>query len=330
MALIQSCSLQRLSPHQVADALPSRPILATREGRWDRAILQRYKHPPSLVELSPVRDHIIVLNLNGPTLLEEPLADGRTLRRWTDAGHMSVTPAGSSVTRRLNGRPDVILLHLTTDLIEEVETAAYGQVLDHGQLPPQLAQPNEQMNHLAHLLLSEAENEDAPGQAIVSNFLVKSLIVQILRRYKHNYSPPAVEHSASADPRIARVLAFMREHFADKITAEQLAVVSGTSRSSFSRLFREAVGQSAYQHLTALRLENALRLLEQTVIPITEIAFESGFGQPAQFTTVFRERFGVSPRAWRSANSAIKPPLARNRNSDRMGENQKFLGQIRK
>ena len=325
-----SASDQQLSPNQVADALPSRPILTTGEGLWDRATLQRYKHPPSLVELSPVRDHIIVLNLNGPTLLEEPLANGRTLRRWTDAGHMSVTPAGTSVTRRLNGRPDVLLLHVRSGLIEEVERLAYGEVFDLGQLPAQLAVPNEQMSHLSHLLLSEAENKDAPGQVEVSNLLVKSLIIQIIRRYKYEYALRSVQHSASADSRVERVLTFMREHFAEKITAEQLVSISGTSRSSFSRLFREAVGQSAYQHLTALRLEHAIRLLEETAISITQIAFESGFAEPTHFTTVFRERFGVSPRAWRNTNSAIKPSPPGIVGIERLSDNRRFLTQTRK
>ena len=139
---------------------------------------------------------------------------------------------------------------------------------------------------------AEAKNKEAPGQAIVSNFLVKSLIVQVLPECENDYLPFTVEHSASADPRTARVLAFMRERFADRIAAERLAVASGTSRSSFSRLFGEAVGQSAYQHLTPLRLEHALQLLEQTTRSVSEIVFDCGFGKPAHFTTAFANALG--------------------------------------
>ena len=297
----------RLSPSQVIAALTDGPTLTTGEGRWDRAVLQRYKHPPSWTNLSSVRDHIIVLNLGPPFLMEDPQPDGRVLRTWYYPDQISVTPAGASVHRH-SGLRDVGLLHIRSELVEEVETAIYGHAVDRGDLPAQLAVPGLQMGHLAHLLVSEAENLDTPGSTLISNLLVKSVIIQILRSFKYNEITSETHNPSLNDPRITRVLLFMRENFAEKISADELAVISGASKSSFSRLFRECVGQSAYQHLTALRLEHALKLLEKTSLAITEIAFESGFGQSTHFTTVFRERFGVSPRAWRNANSLIAAP----------------------
>ena len=321
---------RRISPQQVADALPRPPILATVEGQWDRATLQRYTHPSGPIALPPVHDHIVTLGLNGSTLIEQVLEGGRTLRRRFDTGQINVLPAGSPLALRLSGSPDVLLLHIDPTLVQDVEKHAYGEVTDLGELPRQLAVPNDQLHHLAHLLLAEAQDPQAPGSQSISNSLVRNLIVQLLRRYKHNESPSSVAHSAFADPRIERALTFMRENLAEKITAEQLAIVSCTSRSSFSRLFRESVGQSAYQHLTTLRLEHAMRLLENTTMSITEIAYNSGFGQPTQFATIFRERYGVSPRAWRNANSSITVAQRHLIVEDRMGEKRRFLGQIRK
>ena len=303
-----SSNSRRHSPGQITDPRTSRRIPNMGDGRWNPTIAQRYKTLPSLVE-APVRAHIIVLSRNGLHELEEPFEDQRTSSQWAQAGHIHVTPAGTSVTRHPNELPDVILLHIKSDLIEDVEKSTYGNLCDLSLLPSRLAFHNDQMNLLADSLLLEQGNEDAWEHGTLSSLLVRCLIVHILRHYRHDHPLSAVKQMSLTEPRIARVLAFMTKNFADKITAHQLATISGASRSSFSRLFREAVGQSAYQHLTAIRLEHALRLLEQTAISITEIAFESGFGQPTHFTTVFRERFGVSPRAWRNANAAAKSSI---------------------
>ena len=81
----------------------------------------------------------------------------------------------------------------------------------------------------------------------------------------------------------------------------RLAGTVGLSRSQFVRTFRDATGVPPHQFLRGLRIEKARELLEQTDLPVIEVALNCGFGQPGHFATAFRGATGMSPRAWRQA-----------------------------
>ncbi|PYT31427.1 MAG: AraC family transcriptional regulator [Acidobacteria bacterium] len=67
----------------------------------------------------------------------------------------------------------------------------------------------------------------------------------------------------------------------------------------FHRLFKTAFGETPHEYATRRRLEKAVRLLGETDEPVTEISFETGFQNPASFSTLFRSRMGMSPREFR-------------------------------
>lgn len=62
-----------------------------------------------------------------------------------------------------------------------------------------------------------------------------------------------------------------------------------------------AEGQGFAKILHNARLERGLGLLQTTELPISRIALESGFGTPSHFSDSFRKRFGMAPKAIRSA-----------------------------
>jgi DNA-binding response OmpR family regulator len=82
-------------------------------------------------------------------------------------------------------------------------------------------------------------------------------------------------------------------------TVEQLARLVGTNEKRLSRAFREELGQTVYEHLRGERLRIAQHLLASTPLSVALIAEEIGFSSAANFATAFRERFGVSPSAYR-------------------------------
>jgi AraC-like DNA-binding protein len=70
------------------------------------------------------------------------------------------------------------------------------------------------------------------------------------------------------------------------------------SRRTLQRSLAEQ-GLSYSQLLTDVRVRQAVRSLESTDRPITEIAYVLGYTEAANFTRAFRRRFGVSPQAFR-------------------------------
>lgn len=93
-------------------------------------------------------------------------------------------------------------------------------------------------------------------------------------------------------------------------TVEQLARLLGTNEKRLSRAFREELGQTVFEYVRGERLRIAQQLLTGTPLSIAHIAGEIGFSSAANFATAFRERFGVSPSAYRQEGEQSGDPRA--------------------
>ena len=79
----------------------------------------------------------------------------------------------------------------------------------------------------------------------------------------------------------------------------QLAQSTGTSQRRLSEAFKKCVGVTIFEFLREERMKEARHLLANTSLDIQSIALEVGFTSGANFATAFRERFGMSPSAFR-------------------------------
>lgn len=81
---------------------------------------------------------------------------------------------------------------------------------------------------------------------------------------------------------------------------ERLARVSHISEAHFARSFKEAFGVPPHRYLLTRRIERATALLRDTDIPITDIAFQTGWGSLGTFGRTFRDITGESPGDFRA------------------------------
>ena len=75
----------------------------------------------------------------------------------------------------------------------------------------------------------------------------------------------------------------------------RLADASGVSQAHFARSFKQAFGLPPHRYLLTRRIERASALLRDTDLPITEIAFQTGWQSLGTFGRVFRDITGESP-----------------------------------
>jgi len=80
---------------------------------------------------------------------------------------------------------------------------------------------------------------------------------------------------------------------------KELAARYGCSREHLSRVFREQTGRTPAAHLAEARLRRALQLIEQTELPITAVAAQSGFASAHTLARQVRHATGHSPTALR-------------------------------
>lgn len=100
------------------------------------------------------------------------------------------------------------------------------------------------------------------------------------------------------------VIAYIQEHFTEKITLEDLARCADRNPQYISAVFSRECGLPISEYITSLRVEKAKKLLRSTTAPISEIARQVGYQDPKYFSRIFRTQTGLYPRAYRQADTA--------------------------
>ncbi|KLN57276.1 helix-turn-helix transcriptional regulator [Variovorax paradoxus] len=120
---------------------------------------------------------------------------------------------------------------------------------------------------------------------------------------------------ANQDPTLLRRLLRAKDRMDaashEEWPVERLAQVSGVSEAHFARSFKQAFGIPPHRYLLTRRIERAMALLRDTDLPITDIAFETGWASLGTFGRTFRDITGDSPSAVRSRAKATPHELGR-------------------
>jgi AraC family carnitine catabolism transcriptional activator len=98
---------------------------------------------------------------------------------------------------------------------------------------------------------------------------------------------------------VARAVRFMETHIEDPITVRQLAELCDVSPRHLARLFQTHLSQTPQAHYLRVRLAQAKVLLEDTDLPIGEVALASGFQSAHSFGQAFKTRYRLTPSAQR-------------------------------
>lgn len=102
----------------------------------------------------------------------------------------------------------------------------------------------------------------------------------------------------SVDVYVKLAADFIRNNYAT-ITVNDAVEYVGFSRSYFSTLFKQKMELSLQEYLTKCRIERSMELLEKTDLQVQEIAAQTGYDSPMNFSRAFKEKCGVSPAAYR-------------------------------
>ena len=100
---------------------------------------------------------------------------------------------------------------------------------------------------------------------------------------------------------VRRGLSFIRAHACEGLRVDDVAAYLGASRRLVELRFRQICGKSVRESIENERLERVKRLLHGSDRPIALIAEQTGFKTVSHLSTLFKKRFGVSPRAYRAA-----------------------------
>lgn len=100
-------------------------------------------------------------------------------------------------------------------------------------------------------------------------------------------------------PYIRKALEFIRWHIAEEITLEKVAHEIGVNRFELSRSFKKETGLAFPKYIHQIRLKEAIHLLKNENLSITDISHMVGFNDVNYFIKVFKQYYAVTPHQYR-------------------------------
>jgi AraC-like DNA-binding protein len=99
---------------------------------------------------------------------------------------------------------------------------------------------------------------------------------------------------------VERAIETMQENLGERLTLDDMARSALFSKFHFSRVFQRVTGVSPGRFLSAMRFEEAKRLLVSTSFTISDISHRVGYNSVGTFSARFRNSVGVSPSTYRA------------------------------
>lgn len=139
----------------------------------------------------------------------------------------------------------------------------------------------------------------AQGGDRVALFL--QLMITLARRPAERRKLSRLAPSARAElpPELDTAMRYVLDHYGDNIDLSSVARLCGLETQAFSRLFKRQTGHTFARYVILARIYAACSLLTQTYRPITDICFEVGFNNIANFNRQFFKICGRTPSDYR-------------------------------
>lgn len=162
------------------------------------------------------------------------------------------------------------------------QTAVLSRFLDAGRI--------------LNTIRDEIQNH-ALGFATRINHLIDELLIVITRQLTHQNNssrdfPKAFMHLEES----------LRKDLSHQWSVEEMAAITGMGATLFNEKVKSYTGFTPIGYLINIRISEAIKLLKQPHISITDIALDTGFYSSQHFSTTFKKLTGYSPGEFRKNN----------------------------
>lgn len=127
-------------------------------------------------------------------------------------------------------------------------------------------------------------------------------LMQIWLWLYQNWPGTGKQKKREADPnqeRIRVLISYIQEHYAEKLTLEELAEQVHICKNECCRMFKRYMQETLFSYLMAYRVNQSLVLLSESDLEITQIAAQCGFSGAGYYTRVFKKYKEMTPMAYR-------------------------------
>jgi len=151
---------------------------------------------------------------------------------------------------------------------------------------------------MAGVDLTLALVEEDHGHA-VAMAVAKRMVLFLRRSGNQAQFSSALQRQEKEPPKLRDISTFVLEHIDQPLPVERIAAKVGMSPRTLSRWCREHLRESPAELVRRLRVDEARRLLEETALPVKDIAVRTGLCDTSTLWRGFVERLGVTPAEYR-------------------------------
>lgn len=314
----------------LCDLLPSGVIVLMVKA-WDLKTQQALKHTIESWErkaqiqlyagFAPIKDQGDI-----PAAFELANKISRTALFWRKPGIFFAAHLGSiqdwlANVRGIQKTVFNLLLERKLGEAQKVLRRAFGD-LPSRFIPPEqiMTAANQIVNALLFDLAEQVQGKEASviaerylerAGAVTSYAELEASLFELLEDIYRWFDAPK---ESLTEQSIYWAASYIRQHYQENITLEQMAGKLFLSPSYFSRQFKQHIGEGFAMFLTRVRMEHAHNLLASGKLSVAQVAKQVGYSDPSYFSTVYKKRFGVSPQQVMAVRRTQKIELTRMRN----------------
>lgn len=286
--------LDERAQRRIVTVPDERSVVLTQALDWPGVLLEAGRNDIAEVDDLTLAHHYVGLNTDPkPVAMEVKGANGFQ-PVMLPAGTAWVVPAGESLSLRVRADGPQAYVRFTIDPLRLDRLVSTTDTTRVVALRRTFGIKSPQVHHLVGALVAEASNNTESGLAFVET-ITAALGLQLVRHAGDTTHAPSASRGGLAPGVRRRVLERMDAHPGARVSVDELAREAGLSPAHFARAFKHSIGRAPHQHLMALRLERARRLLEGPAPVLSSIALDAGFADQAHFTRAFKRHFGVTP-----------------------------------
>lgn len=213
-------------------------------------------------------------------------------------GPLSITPANIPLSVRSGGAPPRRLISCRIDRDRFQRATGLGEAWDERELAACLDVRGERIRTGLRRLAHEAET---PGFA--SDLLVEGLgltmMAEIARYLRGARDRSPVARGGLAPWQLRRIEDAVENQPDTPPGLSALASLCGIGNRHLMRAFKHSTGRTIMAYVEEARLKQAVRLLAETDLPLSDIARGLGFSAQSGFSHAFRRAIGEPPSAFR-------------------------------
>jgi AraC family L-rhamnose operon transcriptional activator RhaR/AraC family L-rhamnose operon regulatory protein RhaS len=146
-------------------------------------------------------------------------------------------------------------------------------------------------------MLCDVYNDKSSSRLVLSSGLTLVFISMLCNIYSNHQLN--LSTSLHGDTNFMKSIAYIYEHYSEKITIDDLSTIANRSRNSYVSMFQKYMKNTPAKFLLDYRLNQAQTLISQTKMTITNVAESVGFYDLAHFLHCFKEKYGVTPTQYR-------------------------------